>query len=88
MGVTANKNVTVKLSLDRGQRFNVTPGYNLMTVDQTDLKVSDMHNFCLREVWQLIKIAFHNVSLTFCSGKILKPIDNLNLVILRWTYFP
>ena len=61
------QHIAVELSLDRGESFNVAPGYNLVAVDQSNLEIADLNNFGLGQVGQLVEVAFNNVCLAFRS---------------------
>ena len=77
MGVPTDEYITVKLSLHGSECLKVTPGENLMAVDDADLEVSDLDNFRLWKSRCFIKVAFHDVSLTLCCCEVFKPFDGL-----------
>ncbi len=47
MCLTAYKDVTVKLSLDWGERFKISPRDNLVAVDEADFEITDLYSLCL-----------------------------------------
>jgi hypothetical protein len=49
MSVPSHENVHIKLSLHGSQSLKITPGYYLMTVNETDAEVSDLDYFSF---WQ------------------------------------
>jgi len=50
MSVSRNKNVNVELSLNHRKALCVAPRYHLMTVAESDAKVSDRHHLLLRVI--------------------------------------
>ena len=65
--VSTHEDVTVELSLNGSQSFVVAPWDNLMTVDDANLEVVNLDDFCLREAWYIITVTSDNMRLTFCS---------------------
>ena len=47
MSVPTDEDITVKLSLNRCESFNVTPRYNLVPMYQTNLNIADLHTLSL-----------------------------------------
>lgn len=55
VGVTADEDVDVELSLDQGEGVGTSPGHDLMAVTETDAELADRHHFLLRVI-QVLKL--------------------------------
>jgi hypothetical protein len=78
MSVPANKDVYIELPLHGSKSLKVTPRDDLVTVDQTDLEVPDLHHLGL---WQLghvnVEVTSDCMHLRLCGGEVLKPLKSL-----------
>ena len=78
MGVPANQNIHIKLSLDSGQGLQVSPWDHLMAMDQAYAEITYLDYLRL---WQWlhvdIEIALDCVHLRLGRGKVLKPLESL-----------
>ena len=63
MGVSADEDVAIELSLDGGKGLQITPWDNLMSVDDSNLEVANGDYLGLRQVGLLIEVALHYVGL-------------------------
>ena len=77
MSMSAYEYVTVELSLNSCERFEVAPRENLMSMNDSNLKIADLDDFCLWQASPFIKVTFHDVSLTLCCGEVFEPFDGL-----------
>ena len=75
--VATDQDVAVKLPLNRGECLHVAPRDHLMSVDNSDLKVVDLHYLRLWQACNLVAVSLDDVCLTFCGSEILKPLDSL-----------
>ena len=58
-----DEHVAVKFALDGGERLEVTPRSNLMSMNETDLDVADGDDLGLRECGEVIKFTAHSMHL-------------------------
>ena len=77
MCVSANEDITVQLSLNGSEGFHVTPRNNLMSMNDTNLKVVDRDDLGLWKASNFITITTHNMGLAFRGCQILEPLDSL-----------
>ena len=75
--MAAHQDIAVELSLHGSQGLHVTPGYHLMTVDDTDLEVVNLDDLCLGETLNLVTITAHNMCLTLRCCEVLEPLNRL-----------
>ena len=75
--MAAHQDITVELSLHGSQGLHVTPGDHLMTVDDSDLEVVNLDDFCLGEALHLITVTAHNMCLTLRCCEVLEPLNRL-----------
>ena len=78
MRVPTHQNVAIELSLNCGESFHVTPGDHLVPMDDSNLKIMDLHDFCLGQAGDFITVTLYNVSLAFCGSQVFQPLDSLN----------
>jgi len=78
MSMAVDQDVTIQLSLDSSEGLEITPRSHLMSMDKSDLEVSNGHDFAFRKAGQLIEISLHDVSLTLGGGQVLKPLHGLH----------
>ena len=78
MGVAADEDVAVELSLHCSQCLKITPWENLMSVNDSNLEVADLNNLRLWQVAKIfIEITLHDVSLALRRSKVLEPFNCL-----------
>ena len=77
--MAAHQDIAVELSLHGSQGLHVTPGYHLMTVDDTDLEVVNLDDLCLGEALYLITVTADDMCLTLSCSEVLKPLNCLML---------
>ena len=81
MGVPADQDIYIELPLDGSKSLEVTPRNDLVTMNQTDLEVPDLHHLGL---WQLghvnVKVAPDCMHLRLCGSEVLKPLKSLKLI--------
>ena len=78
MGVPANQDVYIELPLHGSKSFKVTPRDNLVTVDQTDLEVPDLHHLGLRQLGHVnIEVPPDCMHLRLRGSEVLKPLKSL-----------
>lgn len=58
--MTRDQDVHVQLSLDQCQRFRFAPGYDLVTMGQSDAELSDRHDLLFGVVQVLKKMKCYN----------------------------
>ncbi len=46
MGMPADKDIYIKLPLNGGQCFQISPGNDLVSVDEANLEVADLDDLC------------------------------------------
>ena len=83
MGVPADQDIYIELPLDGSKSLEVTPRNDLVTMNQTDLEVPDLHHLGL---WQLghvnVEVASDGMHLRLCGSEVLKPLKSLQLIKL------
>ena len=80
MCVSANEDITVQLSLNGSEGFHVTPRNNLMSMNDSNLKVVDLNDLSLRKACNFITVATHDMRLAFCGSQVLEPLDSLYMI--------
>ena len=75
--MAAHQDIAVKLSLYGSQCLHVSPGDDLMTVNDTDLEVVNLDDLCLRKTLYLITVTADDMCLTLSCGEVLKPLNSL-----------
>ena len=83
MGVPADQDIYIELPLDGSKSLEVTPRNDLVTMNQTDLEVPDLHHLGL---WQLghvnVEVASDGMHLRLCGSEVLKPLKSLKPIDL------
>ena len=79
VSVSTDEDVTVELSLHGSECLHVAPRDHLVTVDDANLKVVDLHHFSLWETWHFITVTLDDVCLAFCGSQVLEPLHHLLL---------
>ena len=83
VGVPTDQDVHIELPLHGSKSFKVAPRYNLVTMDQTDFEVSDLHHLGL---WQLshvnVEVTPDCMHLRLCRCEVLKPLKSLKPIEL------
>ena len=70
--------ITVELSLHCSESLHVTPRNNLVSVDDPNLKVVDLHYLCFWQARLFVAVTLYDMRLTFCGCQVLKPLNHLN----------
>ena len=78
MGVSRDQNIAVQLALHGSESLHVAPWDNLVTMNDSNLEVVDLHDLRLRQALDIVAVALHDVCLTFCGSQVLKPFDGLD----------
>ena len=78
MGVPAHEDIDIELSLHGGESLEVTPGNDLVAVDEADAEVADLDNLCLGECRHVdVKVALDGVHLGLGRSQVLEPLEGL-----------
>ena len=83
MGVSADQDVYIELPLYGSKSFKVAPRDNLVTVDQTDLEVPDLHHLGLGQLGHVnVEVTPDCMHLRLCGSEVLKPLKSLQPIKL------
>ena len=79
VGMAADEDIAVELSLNASQGLHVAPRDDLVTVNDSDLKVVDLDHFGVGQAWNFVAVPLHNVRLAFRRSQVLQPLDSLSI---------